>query len=110
MIAGITIVLVIGGLIFFHELGHFLVARAFGWAYPNFRSASGPKLFGITRGKTHYQLAAIPLGGYVMLVGEQEGEKLPENFTLRKASPNTQPGKNCLLWQPVRSSTCCLPG
>lgn len=85
MIAGITIVLVIGGLIFFHELGHFLVARAFGVGVSKFSLGLGPRLFGITRGKTHYQLAAIPLGGYVMLVGEQEGEKLPENFTVEES-------------------------
>ena len=50
MIAGITIVLVIGGLIFFHELGHFLVARAFGVGVSIFSLGLGPRIFGITRG------------------------------------------------------------
>jgi len=85
MIAAITIVLVIGGLIFFHELGHFLVARLFGVGVSKFSLGLGPRLFGVTRGKTHYQLAAIPLGGYVMLVGEQDGEELPENFTVEES-------------------------
>ena len=88
MLAAITIILVIGGLIFFHELGHFLVARACGVGVSKFSLGLGPRLFGVTRHKTHYQVAAIPLGGYVMLVGEQDGESLPENFTQEESFSN----------------------
>ena len=88
MLAAVTIVLVIGGLIFFHELGHFLVARACGVGVSKFSLGLGPRLFGVTRNKTHYQVAAIPLGGFVMLVGEQEGESLPENFTPEESFSN----------------------
>ncbi|MBQ4132393.1 MAG: RIP metalloprotease RseP [Desulfovibrionaceae bacterium] len=88
MTAAIAIILVIGGLIFFHELGHFLVARACGVGVSKFSLGLGPRLFGITRNKTHYQVAAIPLGGFVMLVGEQEGESLPENFTPEESFSN----------------------
>lgn len=81
MQTAITIILVIGGLIFFHELGHFLIARLCKVGVSKFSLGLGPRLAGITRGKTHYQVAAIPLGGYVMLVGEQPGEELPDGFT-----------------------------
>ncbi|NDV17885.1 RIP metalloprotease RseP [Pseudodesulfovibrio sp. JC047] len=71
----IAIVLVLGGLIFFHELGHFAVARVFGMGVKAFSLGFGPKLAGFTSGKTEYKLAAIPLGGYVALAGEQGEEE-----------------------------------
>ncbi|WP_319542828.1 RIP metalloprotease RseP [uncultured Pseudodesulfovibrio sp.] len=71
----IAIVLVLGGLIFFHELGHFAVARMFGMGVKAFSLGFGPKLAGFTSGKTDYKLAAIPLGGYVALAGEQGEEE-----------------------------------
>ena len=88
MLTTITIILVIGGLIFFHELGHFSVARLFKVGVQKFSLGLGPRLFGITRGKTHYQVAAIPLGGYVMLVGEQDEDELPEGFTPEESFAN----------------------
>ena len=70
----IAVVLVLGGLIFFHELGHFLVARALGMGVKAFSLGFGPKLFSFTAGMTEYRLCLVPLGGYVMLAGES-----PEN-------------------------------
>lgn len=67
----IAIIVVLGGLIFFHELGHFLVARLFGMGVKAFSLGFGPKLAGFTSGQTDYKLALIPLGGYVALAGEQ---------------------------------------
>lgn len=66
----IAVVLVLGGLIFFHELGHFLVARLLGMGVKAFSLGFGPKLFSFTHGMTEYRLCAIPLGGYVLLAGE----------------------------------------
>ncbi|MEF2229942.1 MAG: RIP metalloprotease RseP [Pseudodesulfovibrio sp.] len=77
----IAIVLVLGGLIFFHELGHFSVARLFGMGVKAFSLGFGPKLFGFVSGHTEYKLSAIPLGGYVSLAGEagEEDGDFPEN-------------------------------
>lgn len=66
----IAVVLVLGGLIFFHELGHFLVARMLGIGVKAFALGFGPKLFSFRSGMTEYRLCAFPLGGYVMLAGE----------------------------------------
>lgn len=81
MIGTIAIILVFGGLIFFHELGHFLIARVFGMGVQTFSLGFGPALVSFTRGKTRYQVAALPLGGFVSLVGESESAEIPEGFT-----------------------------
>ena len=52
----IAAVIVLGGLIFFHELGHFLVARALGMGVTTFSLGFGPKLLKTKRGKTEYAL------------------------------------------------------
>ncbi|WP_320169349.1 RIP metalloprotease RseP [Maridesulfovibrio sp.] len=64
-------ILVLGGLIFFHELGHFLAARMLGIGVKTFSLGFGPRLAGITWGSTNYRLSLIPLGGYVSLAGEE---------------------------------------
>jgi regulator of sigma E protease len=65
---------VLGVLVAFHELGHFLAARWVGVKVLKFSLGFGPKLFGRTMGETEYLLSAIPLGGYVKLYGEDETE------------------------------------
>jgi regulator of sigma E protease len=62
--------LVLGVLIFVHELGHFLVARWFGVRVLTFSLGFGPKILKWTRGGTVYCVSAIPLGGYVKMAGE----------------------------------------
>ena len=57
-------------LIFIHELGHFLAARAFGVRVETFSIGFGPRLFGWRRGQTDYRLSLVPLGGYVKMAGE----------------------------------------
>jgi regulator of sigma E protease len=76
----VAVVLVLGGLIFFHELGHFLAARAFGMGVVTFSLGFGPKIAGFTRGATRYVLSAIPLGGYVQLVAQDPDDTAPDNF------------------------------
>lgn len=78
--SAIAIVLALGGLIFFHELGHFAVARVFRMGVKAFSLGFGPKLAGFTSGKTDYKLSLIPLGGYVQLAGEA-GDEEDEDFT-----------------------------
>ena len=81
MIGTISVILVFGGLIFFHELGHFLVARSFGMGVKTFSLGFGPAVFSFKRKKTVYQVAAVPLGGFVSLVGESADAEIPEEFT-----------------------------
>lgn len=77
----LLVVAVFGGLIFFHELGHFLGARLFSIGVKTFSLGFGPVLVARTFGKTRCQIAAIPLGGYVALVGETPDADIPEPFT-----------------------------
>lgn len=60
----------VGGIIFVHELGHFLAARLCKVRVEVFSLGFGPRLFGWRRGETLYQLAALPLGGFVRMAGE----------------------------------------
>lgn len=59
-------------LIIIHELGHFLVAKAFKVKVNEFSLFMGPKLFSFQKGETMYSLRLIPLGGYVKMEGEEE--------------------------------------
>ena len=77
----LAIILVLGGLIFFHELGHFLMAKAFRVGVKTFSLGFGPRIFGFRKGTTDYQVAAFPLGGYVSMVGEADPADIPEPFT-----------------------------
>ncbi|MEF2145838.1 MAG: M50 family metallopeptidase [Desulfovibrionaceae bacterium] len=92
MTSAIAVVLVLGGLIFFHELGHFLVARLLGMGVKSFSLGFGPVLLKRRKGMTEYRLSALPLGGYVSLAGESpesvdEDTEFPESqrFMLRPA-------------------------
>lgn len=69
--------LCVGPLIFVHELGHFLVAKACGVKVLKFSLGFGPRLVGFTRGDTEYVVSALPLGGYVRMAGEVPGEEIP---------------------------------
>jgi regulator of sigma E protease len=79
-------IVVLGILIFFHELGHFLIARVFGVGVEKFSLGFGPRVFGKTIGITDYRISAIPLGGYVKMVGEEPDAEIdpinkPISFT-----------------------------
>jgi regulator of sigma E protease len=70
----IPFVVVLGILIFFHELGHFILAKAFGVKVLKFSLGFGYKLVGKKWGETEYLISTVPLGGYVKLLGEDEEE------------------------------------
>ena len=76
-----AVIVVLGGLIFFHELGHFVLARGLGMGVSIFSLGFGPRLVGLKRGKTDYRICVFPLGGYVQLVGQGPDDELPEGFT-----------------------------
>ncbi len=67
-----SLVVVLGALIFVHELGHFLWAKLFRVKVLKFSLGFGPKIFGRKIGETEYILSALPLGGYVKMFGEGE--------------------------------------
>jgi regulator of sigma E protease len=71
-------IIALGALIFIHELGHFLFAKMFGVGVEKFSLGFGPKVVGKKVGETEYLLSALPLGGYVKMVGEGEDVELPE--------------------------------
>ena len=66
----IQVVLGVGLVIFAHESGHFLAARFCKVRVDVFSLGFGPRLFGFKRGDTTYQVALVPLGGYVRMAGE----------------------------------------
>ena len=75
----VSIIIVLGVLIFFHELGHFLVARYFKVGVEKFSLGFGPKIFAKTVGMTEYRVSAIPLGGYVKMVGESHDAEVDDS-------------------------------
>jgi len=85
----IATIIVLGVLIFVHELGHFLMAKKSKVGVLTFSLGFGPKIVGKKIGETQYQVSLIPLGGYVKMVGEEPGEKVPPELLARSFS--TQP-------------------
>jgi regulator of sigma E protease len=73
-------IVLLGIVIFVHELGHFLVAKWRGVRVLKFSLGFGPPLFKFTRGETEYRLSWIPLGGYVQMAGDSPAEdgSMPE--------------------------------
>ncbi len=67
-------ILMLGVLVFVHELGHFAIAKLCGVKVLKFSLGFGPKLISHRRGETEYQVCIIPLGGYVQMLGEGGGE------------------------------------
>lgn len=71
-----AVAVLLGVLILVHELGHFLFAKLFDVKVLRFSLGFGPRLFSFTRGETEYRLSAVPLGGYVRLLGEDPSEPI----------------------------------
>ena len=71
----ISFIVVLGVLIFVHELGHFLFAKLFRVKVLKFSLGFGPKVFGKVVGDTEYLISAFPLGGYVKMLGENADEQ-----------------------------------
>ncbi|ORE98103.1 RIP metalloprotease RseP [Aurantimonas sp. 22II-16-19i] len=66
-------------IVFFHELGHFLIGRLCGIKALTFSVGFGPELIGFTdRQGTRWKLAAIPLGGYVKFLGDENAASVPD--------------------------------
>lgn len=79
--SAIAFIIVIGILVFIHEFGHFIAARLCGVGVEVFSLGFGPKILKKRVGRTLYCLSAIPLGGYVKMVGEEPGTTIdPEDI------------------------------
>lgn len=68
----LLIILVFGVIVFFHEFGHFIVAKLNHVAVTEFSIGLGPAIFSIQRKETKYSLRLLPLGGYCMMLGADE--------------------------------------
>ena len=79
-IAGIIL---LGVLVFIHELGHFLVAKLCGVRVLTFSLGFGPKILGFQLGETEYKISILPLGGFVRMFGENPDEELSEEEKAR---------------------------
>ncbi|MBX5477356.1 MAG: site-2 protease family protein, partial [Clostridia bacterium] len=86
----LAVVVVLGGLVFFHELGHFLAAKRAGVQVDEFALGFGPLVWGRRWGETLYSLRLLPLGGFVRMAGMYpEGELPPDE---RIAAAGARPG------------------
>lgn len=72
-------IVILGIIVFLHELGHFATAKYFGMPVSEFAIGMGPKIFSVRKRETVYSVRVLPLGGFVNIEGMQ-----PENFDLEK--------------------------
>lgn len=80
----VVFIIILGLLIFVHELGHFIMARRAGMVVEEFGFGFPPRLAGFKRGETVYSLNLIPLGGFVKILGEDnEASDNPRSFALQ---------------------------
>lgn len=77
MLAGFSVI------VFFHELGHFAVAKWAGVRVERFAIGFGRELFGFTRGETRYSFNLLPLGGYVKMMGQEDFDDKSEELRFK---------------------------
>src|SRR5262245_37041764 len=69
-------IVMVGVLVLVHELGHFLLAKLFGVRVLKFSIGFGPRIAGFQGGATEYLISALPLGGYVSMLGENPRDEV----------------------------------
>lgn len=82
IISAARFIILLGVLVFVHELGHFIVAKLSNVYVVRLSLGFGKRLFGFKRGETDYCISAIPLGGYVKMVGQEDMPKTQEEAEL----------------------------
>ncbi|MBI5501787.1 MAG: site-2 protease family protein [Deltaproteobacteria bacterium] len=98
-------IILLGVLIFVHELGHFMWAKIFGVKVLKFSLGFGRKLVGFRRGETEYLISVIPLGGYVKMLGEGAtggdgvSDEVPEDSEVRTPEDRGRALADKPLWQ-----------
>ncbi|MFJ7730402.1 RIP metalloprotease RseP [Lysinibacillus sp. NPDC097231] len=81
MQTAISFILIFGLLVFFHEFGHFLFAKRAGIMVREFAIGMGPKIYGKTHGETLYTIRLLPIGGYVLMAGQDvDGTELQPGY------------------------------
>jgi regulator of sigma E protease len=85
----VEVALGLGFVIFLHELGHFILAKWNGVKVEKFSIGFGPTLLGFKKGETEYVLAAVPLGGFVKMLGEG-----PDEEANKSSDPRAYPNKS----------------
>jgi len=93
----LMVVLGLGLVIFFHELGHFAVAKWCGVHVERFSIGIGPILWSRQKGETEYALSALPLGGYVKMLGQDDMD--PNQMTSEEIAENPRSYSAKKVWQ-----------
>ena len=89
----VPFLVVLGVVVFVHEMGHFLVARYFNVSVDAFSIGFGPELYGFNdRHGTRWRIAAIPLGGYVKFKGDENAASIPSREDLSRLSDEERRG------------------
>lgn len=80
MLTLLYFIIILGLIVLVHEFGHFIFSKLFGVYVYEFSIGMGPRLFGTKKkkGKTQYNVRALPIGGFVQLAGEDPTQKDPE--------------------------------
>jgi len=100
MLTIIAFIFVFSILIFFHEFGHFIAAKASGVRVYKFAFGFGPRIVGFTKNQTEYVICLIPLGGYVKMAGEmgqEEGKAKSEEVPEEQRFDNKSVGIRALI-------------
>ena len=100
MLTIIAFIFVFSILIFFHEFGHFIAAKASGVRVYKFAFGFGPRILGFTKNQTEYVICLIPLGGYVKMAGEmgqEEGKAKSEEVPEEQRFDNKSVGIRALI-------------
>lgn len=100
MVTVISGILMLGVLVFIHELGHFIVAKLAGVKILKFSLGFGPRLYSKNWGETEYLICLIPLGGYVQMLGEGVAEdqaELTEDEQQRSFSNKSLPRRMAIV-------------
>ena len=96
----IPFLFVLSVVVFFHELGHFLVARRCGVRVLTFSIGFGPELVGFTdRHDTRWKISAVPLGGYVKFFGDENAASVPDTAAAAAMTPEEM--RESFVHQPV---------
>jgi len=106
MLTTIFVIIALSFLIFIHELGHFLTAKAFGIKVLEFGIGFPPRIWKKKKGETTYSLNLLPFGGFVKILGEEGEEKeTPDEREEEKKEP-----KRSFTFQPAWKKIIMLAG
>src|SRR5690349_23530536 len=104
---GVPFLFVLTIVVFFHELGHFLMARLCGIKVLVFSIGFGPEIIGFNdRYGTRWKISAIPLGGFVKFFGDDNVASVPSSERL--ADMDEKARAECFVFQPVRNRAACV--